>query len=40
MRVKLSLVLEVEEVIADLLLTELVGRGVEVVGQLPDGSRR
>jgi hypothetical protein len=35
---ELSLVLEVEEVVADLLFGEAVGRGVEVVGQLPDGA--
>ena len=27
-----------EEVVADLLLAEPVGRGVEVVGELPDGA--
>ena len=34
----LSVVLEVQEVVADLLLGEPVGRGVEVVGELPDGA--
>ena len=35
---ELLVVLEVEEVVADLLLAEPVGRGVEVVGELPDGA--
>ena len=35
---ELAVVLEVEEVVADLLLGEAVGRGVEVVGELPDGA--
>jgi hypothetical protein len=35
---ELAVVLEVEEVIADLLLTEPVGRCVEAVGELPDGA--
>ena len=35
---ELAVVLEVEEVVADLLLAEPVGRGVEVVGELPDGA--
>ena len=37
-RGELPVVLEVEEVIADLMLAESVGRGVEVVGELPDGA--
>jgi hypothetical protein len=36
---KLSLVLEVEEVVADLLFGEAVGRCAEVVGELPDGAK-
>jgi hypothetical protein len=35
---ELLVVLEVEEVIADLMLAESVGRGVEVVGELPDSA--
>src|SRR5262249_44165542 len=35
-RGELAVVLEVEEVIADLMLAEPVGWGVEVVGELPD----
>ncbi len=35
---EVAVVLEVEEVVADLLLGEPVGRGVEVVGELPDGA--
>src|SRR5262249_37506308 len=33
---ELAVVLEVEEVIAELMLAEPIGRGVEVVGELPD----
>jgi hypothetical protein len=32
------IVLEMEEIVADLLLAESVGRGVEVSGELPDGA--
>ena len=35
---ELAVVLEVEEVVAELLLAEPVGRGMEVVGELPDGA--
>jgi hypothetical protein len=35
---ELAVVLEVEEVVADLVLADLVGWGVEVVGELPDGA--
>src|SRR5262249_58165159 len=33
---ELGVVLEVEEVMAELMLTEPIGRGVEVVGELSD----
>ena len=35
---ELAVVLQVEEIVADLLFTESGGRGVEVVGELPDGA--
>ena len=35
---ELAVVLEVQEVVAELLLGEPVGRRVEVVGELPDGA--
>ena len=34
----MAVVLEVEEIVAELLLGESVGRGVEVVGELSDGA--
>ena len=35
---EVAVVLEVEEVVAELRLGEAVGRGVEVVGEMPDGA--
>jgi hypothetical protein len=35
---ELAVVLEMEDVLADLLFAESIGRGAQVVGQLPDGA--
>src|SRR3954454_11047335 len=35
---ELPVVLEMEEVVADLMLAQTVGRSVEVIGELPDGA--
>ncbi len=37
-RGEVAVVLEVKEIVAELLLADAVGRGAEVVGQLPDGA--
>ena len=35
---EVAVVLEVEEIVAELRLGEAIGRGMEVVGELPDGA--